>query len=133
MTRSRPLRVTSTSHFRAENGDLRVLDPDFLPFDVVRLFFINAPIGAIRGQHAHKVGHQYFIVVAGSIEVRIEDPMRVHHVFRMNVGDCLLVPPLHWASEHFKVDASVLLVLCDLDYSEDDYIRKYAEFENSVK
>jgi hypothetical protein len=132
MNSVRPLSVISTSHFIAENGDLRVLGRDFLPFDVVRLFFINAPTGAIRGQHAHKVGHQYFIVVSGTIEVRIEDPMREHHVFRMNAGDCLLVPPLHWAAEHFIAEASVLLVLCDLDYSEDEYIRNYSEFANRV-
>lgn len=128
----RPLKITPAHHFDAPNGVLRVLDSHLMPFDVVRLFFITAPAGATRGQHAHVAGQQFFIVVSGSIEVRIEDPERAHYAFALSAGDCLLVPPLHWASEHFEDDASVLLVLCDSPYTENDYIRDYAEFERSV-
>jgi mannose-6-phosphate isomerase-like protein (cupin superfamily) len=132
MSAVRPLEITQATHFDAENGVLRVLDSTLLPFDVVRLFFIDAPNGATRGQHAHVAGQQFFIVVSGSIEVHIEDPYREHHVFSLTPGDCLLVPPLHWASEHFQGEASVLLVLCDLRYTEDDYIREYVDFERAV-
>lgn len=132
MSDVRPMEITPAGQFDAENGVLRVLDSPLLPFDVVRLFFIEAPDGATRGQHAHVEGQQYFVVVSGTIEVRIENPQRAHHVFRLTAGDCLLVPPLHWASEHFEGDASVLLVLCDLPYSEADYIRDYALFEDIV-
>jgi quercetin dioxygenase-like cupin family protein len=128
----RPLEITPAQHFDAANGVLRVLDSHLMPFDVVRLFFITAPAGATRGQHAHVAGQQFFIVVSGSIEVRIEDPERTHYAFALGAGDCLLVPPMHWASEHFEEDASVLLVLCDSPYTENDYIRDYAAFESSV-
>lgn len=132
MSDVRPLEVTSASQFDEENGVLRVLDSALLPFDVVRLFFIEASDGMARGRHAHVEGQQFFIVVSGTIEVRIEDPQREHHVFGLKAGNCLLVPPLHWASEHFEGDASVLLVLCDSPYTEDDYIREYADFEARV-
>lgn len=132
MSDMRPLEVTPARRFDADTGVLRVLDFPRLPFDVVRLFFIEAPDGAIRGQHAHVEGHQFFIVVSGSIEVRVEDPERTHHVFGLKAGDCLLVPPLHWASEHFEGDVSVLLVLCDSPYTEDDYIREYSDFESRL-
>jgi UDP-2-acetamido-3-amino-2,3-dideoxy-glucuronate N-acetyltransferase len=132
MSDVRPLEVTPARHFRADNGVLHVLDSPLLPFEVVRLFFIEAPDGAIRGQHAHVEGHQFFIVVSGSVEVRVEDPERTHHAFGLKAGDCLLVPPLHWASEHFEGDASVLLVLCDSPYTEDDYIREYSAFESRL-
>ena len=128
----RPLEITQAQHYEELNGVLRVIDGPLMPFDVVRLFFITAPAGATRGQHAHVAGQQFFIVMLGSIEVRIEDPKRKHHVFALNAGDCLLVPPLHWASEHFEDDASVLLVLCDSPYTENDYIRDYAAFETNV-
>lgn len=132
MSYVRPLEVISTNRFHADTGDLSVLDANLLPFDVVRLFFIQAPDGATRGQHAHIEGHQFFIVVSGSIEVRVEDPYRTHHFFGLNSGDCLLVPPLHWASEHFEGDRSVLLVLCDSPYTEEDYIRDYDEFSGML-
>ena len=132
MSDVRSMEITPATEFDAENGVLRVLDSALLPFDVVRLFFIEAPDGSTRGQHAHVEGQQYFVVVSGTIEVRVEDPQRAHYVFHLTAGDCLLVPPLHWASEHFKGHASVLLVLCDSPYSEDDYIRDYAAFEDIV-
>ena len=132
MRDAQPLGITTAPSFDEPNGVLRVLDSTLLPFSVVRLFFIEAPAGAIRGQHAHVSGQQFFIVVSGSIKVRVENPQRAHIVFDLKSGDCLLVPPLHWASEHFEQDASVLLVLCDSPYTEDDYIREYATFESRV-
>lgn len=132
MRHVRPLEVVSAPYFRADTGVLRVLDAALMPFDVVRLFFVEAPHGSIRGQHAHVRGQQFFIVVSGSIEVRVEDPDRTQHTFGLETGDCLLVPPLHWASEHFEGTTSVLLVLCDSPYTEDDYIRDYHVFDSRL-
>lgn len=125
---ARPMKVCRADQFDEENGVLRVIDSALVPFEIVRLFFIEAPEGAIRGQHAHLEGYQYFVVVSGSIEVRIEDPQRERYHFQLTAGDCLSVPPMHWASEHFEGNTSVLLVLCDSPYTEDDYIRDYSEF-----
>lgn len=133
MSEVNPLEIKRANHFGAENGVLHVLDATVLPFDVVRLFFIEAPDGATRGQHAHVEGQQFFIVVSGAIEVRIEDPQRERYVLALRAGDCVLVPPLHWASERFKGHASVLLVLCDSPFSEADYIRDYSAFERAIR
>ena len=33
-----------------------------------------------------------------------------------------------WSSQNYKAKNTILLVLCDLEYSEEDYIREYKAF-----
>lgn len=122
------LRTVRLNGFESDNGVLRVIEQSAIPFHIVRLFYIEAPTGATRGRHAHVVGQQFFIAVSGCIKVCVEDCNRVQRTVVLNPGEGLFVPPLHWATEHFERDGSVLLVLCDSAYDEADYIRDYSEF-----
>ncbi len=126
------LNVGKSEQFRAPTGDLYVLDQTLVPFEVVRIFFISGPKGAIRGKHAHQQCSQFLAVVSGSVMVRIETPVRSKHEVLLETGDFLNLPPLHWASEEFLSEGTVLLVLCDLPYEESDYLREYEHFEAEV-
>ena len=111
-----------------------ILDPNGLlvinaqlaePFPVKRVFTVLAPTGALRGQHAHRTCSQFLMAPTGEIVVTATDGDRSQD-FRLNsptVG--LLVPPMVWASEFFASDTSSLLVLCDQEYEESDYIREW--------
>lgn len=124
--------VEDAQYFPAPSGDLFVLDQGAVPFEVARVFFINGPRGAVRGMHAHIACSQFLAVVSGSVLVRVEDPSRTEHEVLLATGQCVLVPPLHWASEEFVSEGTVLLVLCDMPYDEADYLRDYEVFVEHV-
>ncbi|EMJ92094.1 WxcM-like domain protein [Leptospira alstonii serovar Sichuan str. 79601] len=45
----------------------------------------------------------------------------------------LLIPPGIWSTQQYLDLGSVLLVLCDRGYEDEDYIRNYDEFLEWVK
>lgn len=113
-----------------ENGVLCVYEcGQQVPFDIRRIFTISALVGDIRGDHAHKQCSQLLVCVSGQIRVVCDDGLVVtHHLLdSMNYG--LLVPPGIWAKEEYMTDGAVLMVLCDRNYEETDYIRNYKEFK----
>jgi len=48
-------------------------------------------------------------------------------------SEALLVPPGIWASQIYRREDSVLLVLCDMNYDPKDYVRNYQSFLESAK
>ncbi len=117
-------------HHFADNGDLVVMEGlTHFPFSIARVFVVRAPVGAIRGQHAHKACVQFLTCPAGSIEVLCDDGLvtAIYILDRPNVG--LMVPPSIWAQQTYLAPGSVLTVLCDRPYEAQDYIRDYDDFK----
>ena len=101
---------------------------EHVPFAVARMFTVEGAPGAVRGQHAHKRCSQFMLCVSGVIEFLVDDGGARKNV-TLNRGDkALLVPPMLWQSVTFRAPQSILVVLCDRPYEEDDYIRDYAAF-----
>jgi hypothetical protein len=115
-------------HFAA-NGDLVVMERvSHIPFVIARVFVVLAPVGAIRGQHAHKQCAQFLTCPAGRVDVLCDDGVeKVTHVLDQP-GIGLLIPPSIWAQQTYQVAGSLLTVLCDRPYEAEDYIRDYEEF-----
>jgi len=113
----------------AENGSLMVIEGiKNIPFEIARIFFVNANQGAVRGEHSHIECAQFLVCLSGKIEVICDDG-KMNRVFILedsSVG--LLIPPGIWASQHYKSKSSVLAVLCDQIYTASDYIRDYGAF-----
>jgi|SRR5579862_2149469 len=97
-------------------------------FRIARVFTLHAPIGAIRGMHAHRRCTQFMICPQGEVKISCEDAVeqKTFLLDRNDVG--LLIPPSIWISEEFRRDKSLLVVVCDRPYEADDYIRDYGEF-----
>lgn len=116
------------SHVR-DDGVLVVAEgATHVPFAVARLFTVQAPAGAIRGQHAHRHCAQFMICVSGAVDFSVDDGID-RRTFALDRGDAaLFVPPMLWQSVTFRAPQSVLIGLCDRPYEEDDYIRDYATF-----
>jgi hypothetical protein len=112
-----------------DGGELVVVESKtHVPFGIERIFTLRAPIGTVRGGHAHRRCTQFMICPLGMIEVNCDDGQQRKSLYldRGNVG--LLVPPNIWTTQSFGYDNSLLLVVCDKHYEESDYIRDYAEF-----
>lgn len=101
-----------------------------LPFDVKRVYYLyDVPGGSERGGHAHKDLYQLIVAASGSFEVVMCDgkQKKVIQLNRPNFG-LLLIPGIWREIVNFSSGA-ISLVLASEKFYENDYIRKYSEFE----
>jgi UDP-2-acetamido-3-amino-2,3-dideoxy-glucuronate N-acetyltransferase len=105
-----------------------------LPFEPKRYFVIsNVPTIEVRGEHAHKVQHQFLVCLNGRCSVMVEDGQHRDEIIlnRPDIG--LYIPPMIWAAQYHYSQDAVLLVLASDIYDAADYIRDYDEFLKMVK
>lgn len=100
-----------------------------IPFTPQRWFLVyDVPSREVRGEHAHRICHQFLVCVSGSVRVAVDDGERRSEVVLDDPTLGLYVPPGIWASQ-FRYEAdTVLLVLASHPYAPDDYIRDYDTF-----
>ena len=129
-TRARGVTLHRLPHFQDMRGDLSVgeFDRD-LPF-VPRRYFLtfNVPSAEVRGEHAHRMCHQFLICAHGSCNVMVDDGDN-RDDFRLDsrlVG--VYLPPMTWATQYKYSPDAVLLVFASHPYDSADYIRSYDEF-----
>lgn len=116
-------------------GDLTFAEIDGkLPFLPQRFFFvINVPNKEIRGEHAHRLCHQFLVCPKGCCSVVLDDTKNRIEILldRPNLG--LYIPPMVWATEYKYSDDAVLMVLASDKYDDNDYIRDYNEYLDEIK
>ncbi len=113
-----------------ERGALVILEQgEQLEFAAQRLFFVHpAKVGEARGGHAHIACRQVLICISGRCTTLVDDG-RDKQVFTMEGPDSALsVPTGIRTAQSYETRETVLAVLCDRVYEEEDYIRDYAEF-----
>jgi UDP-2-acetamido-3-amino-2,3-dideoxy-glucuronate N-acetyltransferase len=125
------VRLTRSAEFSDLRGSLTAgdLPQDGIPFAPRRWFLVyDVPNQEVRGEHAHRVCHQFLLCVAGSMAVAVDDGERRAEVSLDSPLLGLYIPPLVWATQfHYSSDA-VLLVLASHPYDAEDYIRDYEAF-----
>jgi UDP-2-acetamido-3-amino-2,3-dideoxy-glucuronate N-acetyltransferase len=123
--------IVRFSEFADLRGRLTVgeLPDDGIPFIPKRWFMVyDVPSREVRGEHAHRICHQFLICVSGQVSVAVDDGLHRGEVLLDAPTLGIYVPPLVWASQ-FRYDAdAVLLVLASHAYDPDDYIREYDSF-----
>ena len=104
-----------------------------IPFEIKRVYwFYKVPEGQERGHHAHKRNQKILVCNRGTVEVTLENPSGEKFDFVLDKPfEGLFVPALYWGTFRFKGDASMICLASEL-YSEEDYIRSYAEFKGLV-
>ncbi len=119
----------------AEFADLRgrltagELPSDAVPFTPRRWFMVyDVPSREVRGEHAHRICHQFLICVSGKVKVAVDDGQQRGEILLDSPTLGVYVPPLVWASQYRYDPDSVLLVLASHPYDSDDYIREYDLF-----
>ena len=120
--------IALPTHLR-EDGELVVSEyGKELPFAPTRMFTVRAAKDAIRGQHAHKRCAQFLVCIHGLVEVECDDGVRRSRHVLDRANKALFVPPSIWATESYRIENSILSVLCDRGYEADDYLRNYDQF-----
>jgi UDP-2-acetamido-3-amino-2,3-dideoxy-glucuronate N-acetyltransferase len=100
-----------------------------IPFAAKRYFLVfDLPSSEIRGEHAHRVCHQFLICIKGSCTVVADDGKQRSEFLldRPNLG--VFLPAMTWGIQYKYSSDAVLLVFASEYYDADDYIRDYSEF-----
>ncbi len=127
-------RIIDLKHFGDRRGLLTPVDHDDLPFEVKRLFYLyDIPGGADRGGHAHKKCHQLIVSVLGSFEVKVTDGIHEKSFVMARAFSGLYIPPTLWSSLVDFSSGAICLVLTSDLFDEEDYIRKFEDYQRFRK
>jgi dTDP-4-dehydrorhamnose 3,5-epimerase-like enzyme len=115
--------------FSSDAGDLTVFE-GLIPGSIKRAFFIQAKENAIRGGHRHHKTWQVLSCISGSCRV-INDNGQVKEEFILDCPQkCLILSPEDWHIMDQFTENSILLVLANEFYDQNDYI--YEPYEQSA-
>ena len=101
--------------------------PEMVPFNIKRTFVVSSLEKVERGKHAHKQCSQLLVALKGSCTVLCDDGCEKKEFLLNNPAEGLLVPPSIWAEQAYEKD-TILMVLTDRPYEEEDYLRDYDDF-----
>lgn len=105
-----------------------------VPFEIKRIYYIfDVTDGARRGFHSHKNLQQAMFCPHGSCKILLDDGVEKIEVLLNSPEKGLLIKSNIWREMYDFSEGTVLMVLASDYYSEDDYIRDYTEFINSIK
>lgn len=100
-----------------------------IPFLPKRYFMVfGVPNSEIRGEHAHRICHQFLICAHGSCSVMADNGNTREEFILDDPSLGLHLPPLTWGVQYKYSPDAVLLVLASEFYDANEYIRDYHEF-----
>lgn len=122
-------------HVEDLRGDLIAIELEKdLPFSPKRTFFVgNVPNNRVRGEHAHKVCHQFLLCVQGSVAVIVDDGEKREEYMLDEPHIGIHIPPKVWGIQYKYSQNAVLFVLASHEYDATDYIRDYEEYLSYLK
>lgn len=117
-----------------KRGNLSFFEhPNQLPFEIIRTYWIyDVPGGEIRGSHAFKNQQEFIIALSGSFDVILNDGKKEEKFSLNRSYHGLYIPKMYWRRlENFSTN-SLALIVSDMIYDENDYIRDFDEFKKQV-
>lgn len=115
--------------FADSRGILSVLEQDTdYDFDCKRVFFLDN-FQDNRGYHSHAKGRQLLIVLRGSIDFVLEsnESFQREEIF-LNKFDYIIMPASFWREINNPSDDTLLCILNDHKYSNEETIYGYENF-----
>ncbi len=101
-----------------------------LPFDIKRIYYIaGVPEGVRRGFHAHKALQQLIFCPYGRVQMVIDDGTVREEIELSDPSVGIVIDKPVWREMLWLQKDSVLCVAASDYYTEDDYIRDYAQFK----
>lgn len=105
-----------------------------IPFQAERYFLVyDVPTAETRGEHAHRVCHQFLLVVKGSVHVVADDGKNREEFVLDRPNQGIYLPPMTWGIQYRYSPDAVLMVFASHFYDAADYIRNYDEFRVLVE
>lgn len=105
-----------------------------VPFKSERYFLVyNVPTAETRGEHAHRVCHQFLVAVKGSVHVVADDGKAREEFVLDKPNQGIHLPPMTWGIQYRYSHDAVLMVFASHYYDAADYIRNYDEFKSLLE
>ena len=102
-------------------GTLSVLDSQKLPFTPKRLFVLETSDTSLsRGNHGHLKCKQLLFCIGGEVEVNIVNAFG-DFIEKLSEPWAIYLPEGNWCSIKYKSKMSVVVVLANQDFNQDDY------------
>lgn len=117
-----------------ERGHLVVVEgSNDVPFEIARIFYIyESDKNVIRGQHANRNSEFVLINVSGTSKVKVDTGTHTE-IFELNEPHTgIYIPKMVWKDMYDFSEDSVLLVLSNIKYDPDEYIRDYDKYISEV-
>jgi hypothetical protein len=115
-------------------GLLTPIKSTLMPFEVQTVYWVYGATGTTqRGNHAHKIAEQIIFALQGTIQFVLEDAQGNTLEFildKPHVG--LYIPKMYWRTYQLTTN-DILVCLASMIYTEEDYIRSYADFRTLLK
>lgn len=100
-----------------------------IPFDIKRVFYmLNTKSDAERGCHANRRSEFVFIALKGEVKVHIDNGHDKYDYLLNNPTKALYIPRMVWKEMHSFSEDSILLVLSNEIYDNNEYIRDYNSY-----
>ncbi len=114
-------------------GNLAIIEKDVVPFEIKRVYYLfDVPSTAHRGGHSHIEQLEVLIALSGSFDVVVKDGIFERTVNLNKPDKGLLIHKNIWRElENFSSGAVCLVIASDV-FKEEDYIRDYAVFLESL-
>jgi dTDP-4-dehydrorhamnose 3,5-epimerase-like enzyme len=114
-------------------GNLSVIEKEVIPFEIKRVYYLyDVPSGAERGGHSHIVQKEFLVALSGSFNVIVNDGQHEQIFTLNNPSKGLLIQNGIWRElKNFSSGAVCLVVASDV-FEEEDYIRDFQEFKDSI-
>lgn len=104
-----------------------------IPFKSERYFLVyDVPTAETRGEHAHKICHQFLVAVKGSVHVVADDGSNREEFVLDKPNKGIHLPPMTWGIQYRYSHDAVLMVFASHYYDSADYIRNYDEFKSLI-
>lgn len=116
--------------FGDERGKLVVIEGGMdVPFEIKRVFYIyDSDRDIIRGQHANRESEFVLINVSGQSKVKVFDGKDSEEYALDRPMTGIYIPSMIWKDMYNFSEDSVLLVISNEHYKEDEYIRNLDEY-----
>lgn len=121
--------------FGDERGKLVVIEgSQNIPFEIKRVFYMyGTDSSKKRGEHANRNSEFVLINVAGKSKVRITDSKEEFEVELNKPMMGVYIPKMIWKDMYDFSSDSVLLVLANTHFDENEYIRDYEEYKRVME
>ncbi len=114
-------------------GNLSVIEKNVIPFEMKRVYYLyDVPSGAERGGHSHIVQKEFLVALSGSFNVIVNNGQNEQVFTLNNPSEGLLIQNGIWRELKNFSSGSVCLVVASDVFHEEDYIRDFQEFKDSI-
>jgi dTDP-4-dehydrorhamnose 3,5-epimerase-like enzyme len=112
------------------NGNLvSIEDIKEIPMKIKRIFFIyGIKKKTIRGKHANRNSEFLIVCLSGSCKVRFFSDSKFHEIVLDKPTIGLYLPKMIWKEMYNFSKDSILLVISNLIYDKNEYIRDFDEY-----